>query len=207
MAKQVNIGQTFGAWTVEADLGYNQKWKVRCECGTEGKVRVYDLLRGTSTMCKACSASLESSSNRSEEDDSAYSSWCHAKARCLNPDNKDYPNYGGRGITMHPLWVESFDAFLIMMPGKKPGDTIERLDYNGNYEPGNCIWLSREQQPRNQRSNQHLTAFGETKLLSDWVRDPRCAVPQSTLYRRFHANKLTPEDMITQAARSSKTKE
>jgi hypothetical protein len=106
--------------------------------------------------------------------------------RCHNPKNKDFKNYGGRGIVVCDMWRESFEAFLLMV-GKRPTPThtIERIDSNGNYEPGNVRWATRTEQNRNTRSNVKLTIDGETKTVSEWSHDSRCSVSEFTLYKRI----------------------
>jgi hypothetical protein len=82
-----------------------------------------------------------------------YSSWSDAKKRCFRPQNKRYPEYGGRGITMCDAWRNSFEAFLADMGEMPDGTTLDRIDVNGNYEPGNCRWATKLQQARNTRAN------------------------------------------------------
>lgn len=106
-------------------------------------------------------------------------------ARCTNPDNPDWPNYGGRGITVCDRWRNSFEAFLADM-GKKPTPkhSIDRWpDNNGNYEKSNCRWATDDQQARNQRSNRNLTLDGETKCLTDWAAS--CGMDVATLHCRL----------------------
>jgi len=107
--------------------------------------------------------------------------------RCHNSNNKDYKNYGGRGIYVCDLWRGSFEAFLFMV-GKRPNltDTIERIDTNRGYEPGNVRWASRAEQNVNTRSNVKLTIDNETKTVSEWSRDSRCSVSMFTIYKRLN---------------------
>jgi hypothetical protein len=98
-----------------------------------------------------------------------HTSWTLMKVRCLNPDNALYPYYGGRGITIYPPWLKSFQLFLDHV-GKRPTikHTLERIENNGNYEPGNVRWATRKDQANNRRSNTWLTANGLTLTLKQW---------------------------------------
>jgi hypothetical protein len=73
------------------------------------------------------------------------------KSRCSNPKNKDYLEYGGRGIKVCSRWMDSFAAFLSNMGEKPAGLSIDRINNDGNYEPGNCRWATGEEQRNNQR--------------------------------------------------------
>lgn len=83
-----------------------------------------------------------------------YGIWSNIKHRCLNPNYRDYKNYGGRGIAVCDRWRDSFDNFMDDM-GPRPSlkHSIDRIDNNGNYEPSNCRWATYSQQNRNQRLN------------------------------------------------------
>ena len=105
--------------------------------------------------------------------------WIAMKKRCLNPSDRGYKNYGGRGITVCDSWKNSFEAFYRDMGPCPPGLELDRIDNNGPYEPGNCHWTTRTQNQHNTRKNRWLTIDGETKILAEW------AVLVSTSHRRI----------------------
>jgi hypothetical protein len=79
-----------------------------------------------------------------------YRSWEGMKQRCFNPRAANYENYGDQGITVCEEWL-SFEAFYADMGPCPPGYSLDRIDPNGNYEPGNCQWADAKQQRQNQR--------------------------------------------------------
>lgn len=110
-----------------------------------------------------------------------YSTWLSMRARCSNPNVTYYADYGGRGITVCDRWQTSFEAFLEDMGEKPAGTSIERIDRDGHYEPGNCRWATLREQGRNKRNNLKLTLNGETRLLVEW--SERTGIP----YRKIRA--------------------
>lgn len=94
------------------------------------------------------------------------------KQRCYNPNNSSYRNYGLRGIIICPQWKNDFSEFYrwSIQNGYAEGLTIDRVNVDGNYEPNNCRWVSRQIQANNTRSNIYITLNNMTKTLSDWCR-------------------------------------
>jgi hypothetical protein len=98
-----------------------------------------------------------------------YRSWCHMKGRCDDMNDKDYASYGARGIKVCKRWRHSFENFLTDMgPRPGPGYSIERIDNDGDYEPGNCYWATPEEQARNKRNNRVLTYDGKSLTVTEW---------------------------------------
>jgi len=98
-----------------------------------------------------------------------YRAWSHIKTRCYNKKVRDYPRYGGRGITMCDKWRNSFLAFFQDI-GKAPSPeyTIERIDNSKGYEPDNVRWATRYEQAMNRRRSRKLTYKGKTKHICEW---------------------------------------
>lgn len=96
-----------------------------------------------------------------------YASWQAAKKRCVNPDDKDYPRYGGRGIVMCEAWLESFETFFKDMGHRPSGTTLDRVDTNGPYCLENCRWATGIEQSRNRRNSIFVEWRGCKRHLSE----------------------------------------
>lgn len=95
--------------------------------------------------------------------------WNGMNARCHNPKDKDYQDYGGRGIVVCERWRD-YDNFVADMgPRPSRNHSIDRIASDGNYEPSNCRWATKLVQQRNKRNNVLLTARGETKPRAEWA--------------------------------------
>lgn len=95
--------------------------------------------------------------------------WRSMLQRCHNPKALEWPNYGARGITVCAAWRASFEAFLASI-GPRPGRgySIDRIDNDGHYRPGNVRWANRTVQARNMRRNVRITIDGQVKTASEW---------------------------------------
>lgn len=171
-------GQSFGRWSVlrRVQTAYTlcATWECRCVCGRTGIVQGGQLRGGFSTSCGCFNREVITShgySHAPREKKKTYDSWQAAKNRCFRKRDKDYPRWGGRGITMCARWANSFEAFLEDMGPCPPGTSIDRIDNNGNYEPGNCRWATALEQASNTRANRLITHDGRTQTLTAWARE------------------------------------
>jgi hypothetical protein len=97
-----------------------------------------------------------------------YAAWQAMVARCTRPGHPAWKNYGGRGIKVCPPWEGSFKTFLSDMGERLGGMSLERVDNERGYEPGNCRWVGRREQNRNRRGNRVLSYGGREQLLVEW---------------------------------------
>lgn len=113
-----------------------------------------------------------------------YKVWNMMRSRIMNPSNRKFKDYGGRGLTMHPGWIESFVQFFEHI-GERPSSlhSVERINNNKGYEPGNVKWALVAEQNRNQRKNVMITHNGLSMLQCDWAK--YLGLKQSTLSRRL----------------------
>jgi len=115
-----------------------------------------------------------------------YKTWQGMKQRCTNAKEQNYNFYGGRGISVCKSW-QKFAPFQkwALANGYTDELRIDRIDNNKGYCPSNCRFVTHSQNCRNRRSNRYITAWGETKIVTEWADDPRCKVSINTLYNRI----------------------
>lgn len=194
------VGKTFGRWLI-IDGPFAKNWKsyylCKCACGLEKLVGASDLTDGKSTKCRTCGSTKHGTSRLRLRH-----IWKHIRARCANRKQRDYKYYGGRGITVCQEWKiwENFKNWAITN-GYCNNLEIDRIDNEKGYCPENCRWTTSKINQRNKRTNRLIMAFGETKCLSEWLEDNRCAVSPTTLRRHLDQGWL-PEKAITSKARS-----
>lgn len=122
-----------------------------------------------------------------------YITWGFMIQRCNNQRHKDYHSYGGRGISVCERW-KTFENFYADMGLRPNGLTLDRINNDGNYEPGNCRWATPMQQQNNMRRNHTLSLHGETKTLSQWERST--GIKKGTILARLKYG-WTAEDALT----------
>jgi hypothetical protein len=103
----------------------------------------------------------------SDSETATYTSWRAMRERCKNPNDKMWPEYGGRGIEVCKRW-DSFENFLSDMGSRPTGTTLDRINQDKGYSKENCRWADKKTQNRNKRDNRMLTIYGKTMCLADW---------------------------------------
>lgn len=174
-------GQKFGRLTairIADKINGSVMWLCICECGNEIVTRGTGLRYGNSTSCGCYNRYIVSKTHtkhgaatdmygKSKE----YVTWGNMKKRCSSRSDC-YKYYTGKGVVVCDRWMSSFESFLSDMGYAPSKDhSIERINGNGNYEPGNCKWATRHEQQRNIKSNIWIECDGKKMILSDWARE------------------------------------
>jgi hypothetical protein len=144
----------------------NARWLCQCDCGKTAVVYGQDLAKGKQKSCGCLNAERITTHGRSRTH--AYRAWQGMLQRCENPNMAKFSHYGGRGITVCERWHD-YANFLADMGDRPIGYTIDRIDNNGNYEPGNCRWATYGEQNNNNRRNHLLTLNGQTHTVTEWA--------------------------------------
>jgi len=200
-------GQKFGRLTAIEDIGKTTKgrvWRCVCECGQETKGVSAQLKQGHKKSCgclHADSAKIAGIKQRTHGytavgkkwTSSEYGVWMSMKARCGNPKTASYKRYGGRGIMVCDRWMK-FDNFIQDM-GPRPTNkhSLDRIDTNKGYEPGNCRWADQMQQAQTRTNVRHIHAFGETMTAAMWER--KTGITALTIRNRIDAG-WPPEEAV-----------
>lgn len=188
------VGKRFGMLTcvqrTGSDRDGNAAWLFVCDCGIFKVIVGYSVRKGDSTSCGCRARAL--TSRRAASHGAAkprkrtpeYRAWTAMKTRCYNPKADSYMDYGGRGIGVCDEWRSSFAAFLAHV-GRRPGDgwSLDRIDTERDYEPGNVRWATSTEQANNRRSTTFVVLGGAPEPFADACR--RTGLPTTTVRARL----------------------
>lgn len=205
------IGKKFNRLTVLEFVGTdkygNTKFLCECDCGNR-KVLLGSKVKGGRTKSCGCLHSETARNNTKKHLSShtkLYSVYAHILSRCFCKTNKNYHNYGGRGITVCEEWADKekgFDKFKEWAyqngydENAKFGNcTIDRINNDGNYEPSNCRWVDIKTQANNKRQNHLITFNGKMQNVTQWATE--LGFTNSTLFNRIRKGWSVEETLTT----------
>lgn len=162
-------------------------WSCLCDCGAMHESPGGSIRRGDTRSCgclqKDNTPRKHGATNRVRGATPEYRSWMGMNSRCYLKTTKGYHRYGGRGITVCDRWRYSFVNFLADMGTKpSPNHSIDRVNNDGNYEPGNCRWATRKEQNRNRCTTVFITIGSLSQSVSEWSRN--IGISKSTIMNR-----------------------
>lgn len=179
-------GERYGRLLVlqrSVNIGRRVAWLCRCDCGEAKITTGNQLQRGHVVSCgcrrrevlsnlrEVGRANATHGHTRGGKPTPEFRTWTSMLNRCGNPNNTDYQRYGGRGITVCERW-QSFENFLADMgPRPSPRHSIDRINNDGNYEPGNCRWATQAEQTRNQRTSRIVAMDGRSQSVAAWAEE------------------------------------
>lgn len=168
-------------------------WLCKCDCGNYTTAEAYKLKTGHVKSCgclgkKNKEQLYKFSIKHKKTNTKLYRTWQNMKRRCDTKSSTSYKNYGGRGITVCDEWRNDFISFYnwAMANGYRDDLTIDRIDVNGNYEPNNCRWITKEEQANNKRNNRFIEYNGKKMTLIQWSKKKN--IKRETIAYRLNHN-------------------
>ena len=203
----VATGDRFGRLVIECELPRNKHgrrmFKCRCDCGGFRTTRQDSLVTGRTTSCgckhreRAKTLAKTYLTAHGHHGSPEYVSWRAMKTRCLNPNHEWFDRYSKLGICEE--WIEDFEKFLSDV-GHRPSSehTLERIDNNKGYFPGNVKWATRKEQARNTRSSRIVTVEGVSRTVTEW--SEITGVPATAIFKRLDAGR-DPKEAVWKPSR------
>lgn len=191
------IGSKFGKLTV---VGFDHvvrgkttawNWIMRCDCGEIRSVNPMKAIKGYTNSCgcgrteRIIAFNHVAKKTHGGRKDALYKIWRGMKKRCHCETDRDYKNYGARGIKMCDEWIEDYASFRdwAVNNGYRKGLSIDRIDVNGSYCPENCRWATSKTQQNNRRNNVRYNIFGVSMTIAE-ISD-ETGVPYGTIHQRL----------------------
>lgn len=212
-------GKPFGQLTVIEEVPIPLRWqgtyrakyhwyRCQCTCGQETILPHNTLHSGNTKSCGCLQREAakrvgaqkgvhrESGLAGVRPQSKEYRAWLNMKRRCLDTKGRRYADWGGRGITVYPQWLTSYETFLAYI-GRAPSShhSLDRIDNDGPYQPGNVRWATRTEQGLHTRQTPYLTFQNETLSLNQW--EDRIGFPHGTLHSRLNRYGYTIEQALT----------
>lgn len=209
MANKVKdiTGQKFGKLTAVSFShikNHEAMWHCVCDCGKKTVTSGPSMRKGETRSC-GCLILETRFKVHGMWQARMYKIWIGMKSRCYCPTYTNYRYYGGRGITVCPEWKDDFAQFYkdVGEP-PTPKHSMDRINNDGNYEPGNVRWATKEEQMNNRRNNRFLTHNGETKTLKEW--SLKLKIDDSTLFWRLDHGWSVEKTLTTRPLTEIKSK-
>lgn len=204
VAKEDLTGRKIGRWSVlgrSKSIDKRVYWDCRCDCGTERAVRFDKVTESCGCLSRELAKKRFTTHGMSGSPE--YLAWENMIVRCENPRHKHFRHYGGRGIKVCSRWRNSFEEFFEDM-GKRPSSkhSIDRINNDGNYEPGNCRWATRIVQARNTRDFITVLFNGKNQSLQEWANET--GIPRNRLYDRLYREGWSMERALTTPMKAQK---
>jgi len=193
-------GETFGKLKV-LNFAYmhngNSYFVCQCQCGKITEVSGNNLRRRHTISCgHARKLSRPRERKRTPDYTRTWQAWYKMISRCIDWKSQSYYNYGGRGISVCNRWEEDFRNFLGDMGICPNGLTLDRIDNNGNYEPGNCRWATRKEQQNNTRRNLYGTYNGRKLSLAQFVEKVALKEDYTTIHNLIKRKGMNFEEAL-----------
>jgi len=200
-------GKRYGRYIVLYLSGHKGKqrarmWRCKCDCGNEKDVDGSALRKGLVQSCGCLWRSLTTHKTHGKTGTRVISSYYAMVKRCTNNKDKEWMRYGGRGIKICERWlkgdgkISGSEAFINDM-GEPPSKShsIERIDFNGNYEPDNCYWATPKQQANNKSNTRYIEVFGERLPIS--IAADKFNIKRATLRDRIFRYGMSAEQAVS----------
>lgn len=202
-------GKRFGKLVAGEAVRKGSKWRIncRCDCGKEKSVQYDNLKCGNTISCgchrrnKTIMRSTKHGDCRRGKRACEFTTWVTMIDRCTNPKTKHFNRYGGRGITVCQKWMDSYEAFLNDV-GRRPSQkhSIDRINNDGNYEPGNVRWATSLEQNNNRRDNVIWEFSGKRQTIGQWGQELN--IKPKLLWQRAFVAKWSLEKTLTTPVRT-----